>query len=149
MTTQINDVRQFLQGCDQDTVRFSMRQAALYTGLQLEELSEKLAVLGLTPWAEHLDRIGDAFKRGDYDGKFAELSVDSRAGLLDADLDLLWVSAGAALSLGADVDLGWNLLTENNMAKIDPVTGKARRNPETGKIMKPEGHKPPDFKLCF
>lgn len=146
MTSQISDVRRFLRGCDQKTTTFDIRQAALYTGLQCEELAEKLQALGLLSEASILDGLGILFKKGSLDHHIADAPKHD---LLDADLDLLWVSIGAALSLGAEVDLGWSLLTENNMAKIDPVTGKARRNPDTGKIMKPEGHVAPDFKLCF
>jgi predicted HAD superfamily Cof-like phosphohydrolase len=148
--SQLSDVYRFMTACDQETSAFSPRQAALYLGLQLEELAEKLeAFPEMQITANLLHMVGDRFKMGQHDDLFDYISPEQKVKILDADMDLLWVSAGAALSLGADTSRAWNLLTDNNMAKIDPETGRARRHPETGKIMKPEGHKPPDFASCL
>ncbi len=144
--TVIHDVRTFAQSCDQTTATFNLRQAALYTGLQCEELAEKLHALGCTVEANLIDGLGNLFKRGVLDHCIEKAD---KVALLDADLDLTWVSVGAALSLGADVDKGWAKLTANNMTKVDPETGRARRHPATGKVMKPEGFQPLDLSDCF
>ena len=43
-----------------------------------------------------------------------------------------------------DVVGAWQEVVKTNMAKVDPETGKVRRRTD-GKILKPEGWKPPDM----
>jgi predicted HAD superfamily Cof-like phosphohydrolase len=38
----------------------------------------------------------------------------------------------------------WDEVLRSNMAKVDPLSGKVRRR-EDGKILKPEGWKPPNL----
>jgi predicted HAD superfamily Cof-like phosphohydrolase len=64
---------------------------------------------------------------------------------LDACMDLIWVTLGFCHMKGYDVDGAWNEVLKTNMAKVDSVTGKVKRR-EDGKILKPEGWKPPDLK---
>jgi len=45
---------------------------------------------------------------------------------------------------GYDIQGAWDEVVKTNMAKVDPATGKVRRR-EDGKILKPEGWKPPDM----
>jgi predicted HAD superfamily Cof-like phosphohydrolase len=45
---------------------------------------------------------------------------------------------------GYDVAGAWDEVLKSNMAKVDPVTRKVKRR-EDGKILKPEGWKPPDL----
>lgn len=148
---QIANVQAFLSACDQSTVQYNPRQLGLYTGLQIEELAEKLEIIwgDQNPTVRGLHNLADQFKRGEFDPSFNGLNLAEKADLLDADMDLAWVSFGAAFSLGARVHMAWALLNSNNMAKLDPVTGKARRHPETGKVLKPVNHTPPDFESCF
>ena len=63
---------------------------------------------------------------------------------LDACMDLIWVTLGFCHMKGFDVTKAWDEVLKTNMAKVDPVTGKVRRR-EDGKILKPEGWKPPDL----
>jgi predicted HAD superfamily Cof-like phosphohydrolase len=63
---------------------------------------------------------------------------------LDACFDMMWVIIGYMKSRGWDCEAAWDEGAKSNLIKIDPVTGKVIRR-EDGKIMKPEGWKPPDF----
>lgn len=61
---------------------------------------------------------------------------------LDALIDILVVTAGALHSGGYDVEGAWKEVMNSNFAKIDPHSGRVRRR-EDGKILKPDGWKPP------
>ena len=63
---------------------------------------------------------------------------------LDACMDMIWVILGFCHMKGYDIQGAWDEVVKTNMAKVDPVTGKVRRR-EDGKILKPEGWKPPDL----
>ena len=63
---------------------------------------------------------------------------------LDACMDLIWVILGYCISKGYDVKGAWNEVALTNLRKIDRATGKVIKN-EAGKVMKPEGWKPPDL----
>lgn len=63
---------------------------------------------------------------------------------LDACFDMIWVIIGYMRSRGWDCENAWDEGAQSNLSKIDPETGKVRRR-EDGKILKPEGWKPPDF----
>lgn len=47
--------------------------------------------------------------------------------------------------LGVDISAIWHAGVANNLEKVDPATGKFRKN-ENGKIIKPEGWQPVDLK---
>lgn len=61
----------------------------------------------------------------------------------DAIADLIFVAIGAALEFGIPLDPVWDEVQRSNMAKVDRATGKVRRR-DDGKILKPEGWKPPE-----
>lgn len=63
----------------------------------------------------------------------------------DACFDMIWVIIGYMKSRGWDCEAIWNEGSDSNLAKIDPNSGLVRRR-EDGKILKPEGWQPPDFK---
>lgn len=63
---------------------------------------------------------------------------------LDACFDMIWVIVGYMKARGWDCDAAWDEGAQSNLSKIDPTTGLVRRR-EDGKILKPEGWKPPDF----
>ena len=63
---------------------------------------------------------------------------------IDACFDMMWVIVGYMKSRGWDCEKIWDEGAKSNLSKIDPVTGKVIRR-EDGKILKPEGWKPPDF----
>jgi len=64
--------------------------------------------------------------------------------MLDACMDLIWVTLGFCAMKGYDADGAWNAVLGSNMRKLDPKTQKAIRR-EDGKILKPEGWTPPDL----
>ena len=72
-------------------------------------------------------------------------AVSDDAEMLDACFDMIWVIVGYARSRGWDMNKAWQHGAGTNLAKIDPETGLVRRR-EDGKILKPEGWQPPDFK---
>ena len=63
---------------------------------------------------------------------------------IDACFDMIWVIVGYMKSRGWDCEGIWDEGAISNLSKIDPVTNKVIRR-EDGKILKPEGWKPPDF----
>jgi hypothetical protein len=64
--------------------------------------------------------------------------------MLDGCMDLIWVTLGFCHMKGYDVVGAWDEVLKSNMAKVDPVTRKVKRR-EDGKILKPEGWKPPEL----
>jgi predicted HAD superfamily Cof-like phosphohydrolase len=62
----------------------------------------------------------------------------------DAIADSIYVLVGAALEYGIPLTKVWEAVQASNMLKVDPATGQVRRR-EDGKILKPEGWKPPDI----
>lgn len=63
---------------------------------------------------------------------------------LDALIDILVVTMGAIRAAGWDGAGAWEEVMRTNFAKIDPDTGKVRKR-EDGKVLKPEGWKPPQL----
>ena len=63
---------------------------------------------------------------------------------IDACFDMMWVIIGYMKSRGWDCENIWDEGAKSNLSKIDPVSGKVIRR-EDGKILKPEGWKPPNF----
>ena len=124
----------------------SQREAAFYTGMQCEELAEKLeAVFGPGDYAAELigalQATGELFKKGAYDKHVGEALVARSHAMLDADCDLVWVSVGAAAAQGADVTGAYG---EVNRANWDKFPGGAvTRDKTTGKVIKPEGWRGP------
>ena len=64
--------------------------------------------------------------------------------ICDACFDLMWVLVGYMKSRGWDCENIWDEGAQSNLSKIDPVTLRVKKR-EDGKILKPEGWKPPDF----
>jgi predicted HAD superfamily Cof-like phosphohydrolase len=124
-------------------------RAAFYVGMQLEELAEKIeAIMGKTsPLAQILHEYGHGFKQGQFVGEVLAAMTHSPEQLLDADVDLIWVSLGAAVMQGADIEEAYNLVSEANWNKKFP-DHKFHRAEGTNKIMKPEGWTAPDLSAC-
>ena len=79
------------------------------------------------------------FKAGEYD----HLVVDAdREALLDADVDLAWVTIGSMLSQGADVTGAMNEVVRSNMSKM--VDGKMVKD-GNGKVIKGPDFSPPNL----
>ena len=73
----------------------------------------------------------------------AEAASDD-AEICDACFDLMWVIIGYMKSRGWDCENIWDEGAKSNLSKIDKVTMLVKKR-EDGKILKPEGWKPPDF----
>ena len=71
-------------------------------------------------------------------------AVSDDAEICDACFDLMWVIVGYMKSRGWDCEELWDEGAKSNLSKIDPVTLRVKKR-EDGKILKPEGWKPPDF----
>jgi predicted HAD superfamily Cof-like phosphohydrolase len=121
MTKVFTDVAIFLKACGQEYPAFPQSDvsdlAELYKKLIIEEYSEFLEA----------DANNDDVER------------------LDACFDMIWVIVGYMKSRGWDCEAAWDEGAYSNLAKIDKITGKVIRR-EDGKILKPEGWKPPNFK---
>lgn len=111
-----DDQKKFMTACDQSVNDFNKDQFNLYVSLIDEEVREL------------------------YDAITATDSVET----VDALIDILVVTIGALHSMGADAEGAWNEVMRTNFAKIDPTTGKVRKR-EDGKVLKPEGWKPPEL----
>lgn len=122
-----NDVEEFMMAgeqeypCPQGTHLYkdpkdNDDQVRLYMDLITEEYKETL----------------DAYNNGDV------------VELADGLADMVWVIMGMASSLDIDFEAVWEEVNRSNMSKF--VDGKVIKNPETGKIMKPDTYFKPDIK---
>lgn len=159
--TFVADVRQFTEAVGCTTDRFNVRQTALYIGLQLEEMGEKLEACGCGLMAERLYMMSAGFKEGLYD---IDVRHADRADMLDADIDLAWVTIGSALSQGADVLGAMREVARANLDKLvacdeqhlgidrpladcPKCSGRLAYavKDANGKVTKPEGWRAPDI----
>jgi predicted HAD superfamily Cof-like phosphohydrolase len=115
-TNVFKDSLRFMNAIGNTTNEFNVDQFNLYLELVREEFEE----------------LQEAVDAGD------------QVEVLDALVDILVVTIGAGHSMGADVEGAWNEVMDTNFAKIDPETGKVRKR-EDGKVLKPEGWKPPQL----
>lgn len=125
MTDIIQVVRQFTEAVGCTTDQFNVRQTALYIGLQLEEMTEKLEALewgginhtggDFTTLIIRLKQASLMFKSGELD---VAIHGADRAAMLDADIDLAWVTIGSALSQGADVEGAAGEVARANLSKL-------------------------------
>lgn len=72
------------------------------------------------------------------------VQANDRVEQLDALIDILVVTMGAIRAGGFDGEGAWNEVMRTNFAKIDPFSGKVLKR-EDGKVLKPEGWKPPQL----
>lgn len=71
-------------------------------------------------------------------------STDIIAEQADALADIQYFCGDAAAKAGIPLDAVFDVVHAANMSKIDLTTGRVRRRPEDGKILKPIGWTPPD-----
>lgn len=64
--------------------------------------------------------------------------------MLDACMDMIWVILGFCHMKQYKVKEAWDEVADSNLAKIDTKTGKVIKR-EDGKVLKPEGWKPPEL----
>lgn len=116
MTNPFKDSKKFMEASGQTTDKWDRAQFELYLKLITEEYKE----------------LQEAVANED--------SVET----LDALIDILVVTIGAAHSIGADSEGAWNEVMQTNFAKIDPETGKVQKR-EDGKVLKPADWTPPNL----
>ena len=116
MTNPFLDQSRFMRACNQTVGAWNEPQFNLYTKLIQEETDEL--------WA-------------------ANAAADPKE-CLDALIDILVVTVGAIHSLGADGEGAWKEVMRSNFDKIDTTTGHVKKR-EDGKVLKPEGWKPPEL----
>jgi len=116
MTNPFADQKKFMIACDQTVDRGNTDQFNMYLKLIEEE-------------AEELNQA---------------IIAKDKVEMLDALIDIVVVTVGAIHSMGADGEGAWNEVMRTNFAKIDPETGRVRKR-EDGKVLKPEGWKPPEL----
>ena len=115
MVNPFADQKVFMEACDQTTDGTeNEKQYALYRNLIKEEVEELYVAV------ENNDKVEQ----------------------LDALIDILVVTIGAIHSIGANAEGAWQEVLKTNLAKIDSGTGKVIKR-EDGKVLKPEGWKPP------
>jgi len=119
MTKVFTDVAVFLKACGQDCP---------VTPSPQNDLSKLYLKLIHEEYAEFKEALLD----------------DDDVEQLDACFDMMWVIIGYMKSRGWDCENSWDEGALSNLAKIDKVTNKVIRR-EDGKILKPEGWKPPNF----
>ena len=73
----------------------------------------------------------------------AALESDDLPGAADALADLLYVVHGAALAFGIPIDEVFAEVHRANLGKLGSSAGAIER--EDGKVLKPDGWKPPDI----
>ena len=62
----------------------------------------------------------------------------------DALTDIDYINTGSAIAFNVPLEVCFQSVHENNMTKVDPITGLVKRSPE-GKILKPDGFIPVDL----
>ena len=62
----------------------------------------------------------------------------------EALVDIEVINIGTSLTYGINIDAGFNIVHQSNMAKVNPQTGRMDKN-EFGKIIKPAGWVAPDL----
>jgi predicted HAD superfamily Cof-like phosphohydrolase len=143
-------VIEFMTATDQAVNKFDAKMITLYTGMQLEELSEKLQAIqgGCINEADRnhfkfvvdvLEQLADEFKRGHHLGDVLRCDYQQ---LLDADIDLAWVSLGAAFSTSIDAE---GAIDEVARSNLDKAPGGRVTRDANGKVQKPEGWSPPNL----
>lgn len=94
--------------------------------------SEQTATLYLELINEEMNELSDGVEGG------------SDVATLDAICDTIWTLIGYAHAKGYPIETAWDAVALSNLRKIDLRTGKVNRRAD-GKVLKPEGWKPPDI----
>jgi predicted HAD superfamily Cof-like phosphohydrolase len=120
----IFDVEQFLKACGHEP---SHKHISLYYDLVKEEVGE-------------LEDAMASFNAAETEAEIIQAKADA----LDGICDSIWVLIGLAQMMNLPLERGWDEVAISNLRKIDAELGRVQRD-ENGKIMKPEGWRPPDM----
>jgi predicted HAD superfamily Cof-like phosphohydrolase len=148
-----NATRATMVASGQSVGVFNAEQYGLYTGLQCEELAEKLAAIAsecisrtsaglIGDVATALDKLASDFKRGLHTGDVMRAMYHNGEKLLDGDADMAVVAVGA-LESGTHDAAG--VIHEVCRANSDKFPGGVGQRDENGKWKKPEGWRGPDL----
>jgi len=96
------------------------------------------------PTKENIELYRKLIKE-EYEEFLTAIQENDKIEQLDACMDMIWVILGYCIMNNFKVQGAWNEVAATNLNKIDPTTGKVRKN-ESGKVMKPEGWQPPNLK---
>ena len=146
----VDAVHGFMQLGGQTTGKMNAEQACLYTGLQLEELAEKIEAISkgclsksecinLMSLSTFLRHHSDRFKKGLHAG---DILRANHAELIDADFDLAWVSIGALISVSPEPE---RAIAHGTYTNLDKFRGGQCIKDANGKIQKPADWQAPDF----
>ncbi|AAQ63323.1 hypothetical protein Nazgul22 [Burkholderia phage BcepNazgul] len=148
------DVLKFNLAAGRSIDDFNPRMIGLHTGLQCEELGEKLRAIvegtvasgvslfegmPLVSLCNQLKWVGDLFKQGAFDNAIDRADPVE---LADGDIDQMVVSFGSLHSQGVSLFPILHAVTDANLRKM--VNGKLLLD-NNGKIVKPDGWKPADL----
>lgn len=142
-------VFRFMKEADQSVNRFNARQACLYTGLQLEELGEKIEAIqegcltgeqrdSLQILINVLKNFAKDFRDGRHEGDMLRCN---HAQLIDADFDTAWVSIGALMSSSTQPIAA---IAHGSFTNLDKFRNGCIKD-ANGKVQKPADWQPPDF----
>jgi predicted HAD superfamily Cof-like phosphohydrolase len=148
----IASVRRFMEISGQYKGQGDLKTYGFYTGMQLEELAEKMEIIAagepnhsdrmhLTELVTLMKLFSTRFKGGMHLGAIGLADLPE---MLDGDIDLAWVSVGAAhfATKGKfSTQTAFEHVAQRNLAKFP--NGVVLRD-ANGKVMKPEGWTAPD-----
>jgi len=131
---------------------FDISKINLYTALVLEETLELIEAISNNDKGdaelEILKIVLENFRKSFKEGTHTEIVAkalskkEKRVELLDAVCDVIVVSAGLGIALGADIQGALHQVCENNLQKFPTVNGEyVVLRDEHGKIKKPNGFK--------
>ncbi len=129
---------------------FNADRVGFYTGMQCEELAEKLNAIAygtltvdqqshMRAFANMLDSLGKEFKRGLHRGSILR---SDREAVMDGDIDVLVVTLGSLAYQSGTYTAAIDAVLDANAAKMP---GGVAKHDENGKIVKPAGWKAPDL----
>lgn len=146
----IATVRQWMQKAKQisPAPEINVRRVAFQLGMQMEELSEKLACVSFYCPDLHdlvllLESKGEDLKSGRLDHHVASAIYEDAEEFLDGDLDLLWVTAGSLAAQGVDAEGAFGEVNRANWDKF--IDGVATLD-ANGKVIKRPGWTEPNLK---
>lgn len=93
-----------------------------------------------------IDEEAAEFRDASYEAQYADSLDDletAQLRMIDAVVDLVYVSIGALVAAGVDMDPFWDEVHSANMRKVDGSCGPIVFN-ALGKVSKPEGWYGPD-----
>lgn len=134
-------VKRFMEAAGQTTDCYNYSQIKLYWNLIIEEFFELVEQFYIDSFVKRI--VAKLFK---WWLKGLNPTNGSVVEKLDAILDIIVVAIGYGYSNGWDLEGGNEEVQRTNHLKIDTTTGKCKKDPVTGKILKPNDWQPPNLK---